>query len=961
MAIHPSNRLTLLVVANLLIPLSCLIFATGFFPYKPLLPGLATFKDQDAHEELELLVTSKDGARTPVQRPNRMFNKVVLMVVDALRSDFVYGAESGFNFTQGLIRSGAALPFTAYAAPPTVTMPRIKALTTGSVPSFADLILNFAESDTSSSLVQQDTWLAQIKAQEVDERSRTGPSGKIVFYGDDTWLKLFPDFFIRWDGTSSFFVSDFTEVDNNVTRHIDSNFRAGNWDAMIMHYLGLDHIGHKTGPEGPNMIPKQREMDDKVRMIFDIIQHRERFKDTLLILVGDHGMNSAGNHGGSSAGETSTAMLFASPKFRALSQKRNPLDAPAVPRAGTEFDFYTKIQQSDLVPSIAAALGLPIPKNNLGVIIPEFLSLWEGSDEKDVHDPYLQLLYRNSLQVLEIVKSHYGKAGFVENAGSSMSFDKCRSSLSGRIKLQCLWSRAQRMLLASSLDGRFDKAQQAEAILDFLREAQEQLSVTASSYNVGRLMLGVFIALTATIIALLSSSSAWIPSSATFGFSLLTVLYSIMMFASSYVEEEQHIWYWMTGGWLAVLTFSRLAESSMQHIVTGCGAALLVIHRVNDRWNQTGQKWAGEPDIAKSFFTNHYFILWVLVAFAYFQVATSMASRTLQGVLPNFVAQAFSMLLVGTAYAFKLNFTYADSPELVGNLLTIIRNASADYTLLSQARTVFGVLGIVCLAVIPGHFAQGPMQSSSGSAAHRLTLAGRLLPPLQLLLLTQTRVTNAPLFFLYSVQFIVLPILLKPSSTQSSDIASQKKRATVTATKISLTVLLLTYASYFQTGGSNAISSIDLSNAYNGVASYNITAVGVLLFISNWAGPMFWTTAGVVLLQMNTDQSVPAPNVIPLPPGLSRKTGKTTSATASTTTVGSADHGRESAFQTHYALATVFTAASLAATMVACTVLRTHLFIWTVFSPKFLYAVAWSIGWHVVVGGVWAGGLWWAG
>ena len=102
------------------------------------------------------------------------------------------------NTLHSLIRSGTAIPFTAHATPPTVTMPRVKALTTGSVPSFLDLILNFAESDTTSSLATQDTWLAQIKAK----------GGKLVFYGDDTWLKLFPgDFFMRSDGTSSFFVS----------------------------------------------------------------------------------------------------------------------------------------------------------------------------------------------------------------------------------------------------------------------------------------------------------------------------------------------------------------------------------------------------------------------------------------------------------------------------------------------------------------------------------------------------------------------------------------------------------------------------------------------------------------------------------------------------------------------------------------------------------------------------------
>lgn len=77
-------------------------------------------------------------------------------------------------------------------------MPRLKAITTGSIPSFVDLILNIDEGDKSSALAAQDTWLAQLKAKE---------TGKVLMYGDDTWLKLFPDFFDRHDGTSSFFVA----------------------------------------------------------------------------------------------------------------------------------------------------------------------------------------------------------------------------------------------------------------------------------------------------------------------------------------------------------------------------------------------------------------------------------------------------------------------------------------------------------------------------------------------------------------------------------------------------------------------------------------------------------------------------------------------------------------------------------------------------------------------------------
>ena len=41
---------------------------------------------------------------------------------------------------------------------------------------------------------------------------------------------------------------DFTEVDDNVTRHVPSEMRQSDWNGMIIHYLGLDHIGHKAGP-----------------------------------------------------------------------------------------------------------------------------------------------------------------------------------------------------------------------------------------------------------------------------------------------------------------------------------------------------------------------------------------------------------------------------------------------------------------------------------------------------------------------------------------------------------------------------------------------------------------------------------------------------------------------------------------------------------------------------------------
>jgi ethanolaminephosphotransferase len=74
----------LLIIANVLLPIAALIFASGFFPYKPFIPGLASHADLAHHGD----------------PPKPQFDRVIFMVVDALRSDFVFSSASGFSYTQ---------------------------------------------------------------------------------------------------------------------------------------------------------------------------------------------------------------------------------------------------------------------------------------------------------------------------------------------------------------------------------------------------------------------------------------------------------------------------------------------------------------------------------------------------------------------------------------------------------------------------------------------------------------------------------------------------------------------------------------------------------------------------------------------------------------------------------------------------------------------------------------------
>lgn len=80
------------------------------------------------------------------------------------------------------------------------------------------------------------------------------------------------------------------------------------------------------------------------------------------------------------------------------------------------------------------------------------------------------------------------------------------------------------------------------------------MSSMASNYDMNRLVLGqtiAFVAFSATLI-LVTPRTSLLP------LLIIALLYGIMMFASSYVEEEHHFWYWMTSAWLGGLTVSRL-------------------------------------------------------------------------------------------------------------------------------------------------------------------------------------------------------------------------------------------------------------------------------------------------------------------------------------------------------------------------------------------------------------------
>jgi phosphatidylinositol glycan class O len=155
--------------------------------------GLYLFKEGFLLTRLELENKSlhtaalANGSKSGIVR----FNKTLLVMIDALRYDFMkwdHSARAGEdrphykNKLDVLERMQRKKPLNSLlvrglADPPTTTMQRLVAIMTGALPTLVDAGSNFA-----SSALKEDNLIEKILA--------TGK--RVVSLGDDTWDRLFP-------------------------------------------------------------------------------------------------------------------------------------------------------------------------------------------------------------------------------------------------------------------------------------------------------------------------------------------------------------------------------------------------------------------------------------------------------------------------------------------------------------------------------------------------------------------------------------------------------------------------------------------------------------------------------------------------------------------------------------------------------------------------------------------------
>ena len=89
------------------------------------------------------------------------------------------------------------------------------------------------------------------------------------------------------------------------------------------------------------------------------------------------------------------------------------------------------------------------------------------------------------------------------------------------------------------------------------------MSSTASNYDVASLYVGIGMAAVA-FLSTVGATFGYFSGAGSVGIwtAMVAVLHGVMMFASSFVEEEQHFWYWVASGWFAWLLLKKYGQDS---------------------------------------------------------------------------------------------------------------------------------------------------------------------------------------------------------------------------------------------------------------------------------------------------------------------------------------------------------------------------------------------------------------
>ncbi|XP_025836618.1 GPI ethanolamine phosphate transferase 2 [Agrilus planipennis] len=373
---------------------------------------------------------------------------------------------------------------------------------------------------------------------------------------------------------------------------------------MVLHYLGLDHIGHVEGPFSELIKPKLYEMDEIIRTIH--LKSEIWNKRTLIVTTGDHGMKDSGGHGGATYNETNVPLIF----------------------SGITCSNHSATQ-IDVSPTLSALLGVEIPHNTLGSVIQSTLQSYDlgqilhimncnahilkkNSQFDDFHDIFEEatIQYQKYLNDKHL---HSGKEAIqLYESFIFLSKEKLILSSLTQNEHQLIYSVMLIIISFKNIICYFFNVNGQDKN-NFLQAGDIFIVICLLAYfflPFGYLI--IIFTFIATAILFFRNIKVYLHLLQNTNYRLKFLIFSnichcVSLVSSSFIEEEHQIWYffWCTtiSSYIYLYMFKSLSSFAEFTVI-------LCAFRFVRKLNQTGDKWAHLLDISRWLLCNeHYFYL----------------------------------------------------------------------------------------------------------------------------------------------------------------------------------------------------------------------------------------------------------------------------------------------------------------------------------------------------------------